>query len=215
MQTAVKHEGTSATEVVCLMDNFYRDRFRLILLSLAMVVGAIALLIVVSLYFFMHQVLPVTFGVYPEWRVQMDVPVDRAYPALPDMFQWVSTVIPKIFATDFINYGQSFKALTPYFSENGWAIYMGIVKTYMNQEDIVKNKQFVTALAAGAPVILNQGIVEGKYAWWVQMPIEVRYSGIDANVHTVNLVVQALVARVSTVNNLDGVVIDNMIIKTS
>jgi intracellular multiplication protein IcmL len=215
MQTTAKVEtenNTKSPGVAYFKDDFYRDGFRYVMLSLAMVVGAIGLLIVVSLYFFLHQVLPITFPVYADWRVQTDVPVDRPYLHTPDLLQWVSHTLPIVTAMDFVNYNTELKAMPPYFTANGWAKYLDFLKTYMSYDDMSKKKEFVAGVPSGAPVVLNQGVIDGKYGWWVQMPLDVRYSGIEGDNREVKVNIQALVIRVPTLNNLDGVAIENLIV---
>lgn len=215
MQSTSKVEKETlemSSQVAHFRDDFYQDGFRVILLSLGMVVAAIALLIVVSLYFLLHQVLPITFPVYEDWRIQADVPVDRPYLHVADLLQWVSTTLPQVLTVDFINYNQEMKASTVYFTNNGWAKFLSLTSSYTGHDEVLKNKVFVQATPLGAPVILNQGIVDGKYAWWVQMPLVVRYSGIEGNSREMSLVFQVLVVRVPTLNNLDGVAIENLIV---
>ena len=212
MQAEVK--VAEAETVLHLKDDFYRDGFRFIWLSIVMTIAAIILLIMVSLYFFLNQVLPINFSVYDDFRVQPDIPVDRPYMDTANLVQWGSTVIPKIFSMNFINYNQKLKEVAQFFTPNGWEKYGAIVKTAINLDELIKNKVFVTASADGAPVVLNQGLIEGRYAWWLQIPVEVHYSGIGgvgADAHATNLIVQFLVVRVPTLDNLDGIRIENMI----
>lgn len=195
-----------------LRDDFYRDGFQQVWLSIALTVAAIGLLIILSLYFFLHQVLPITFRVHEGFRVQADIPVDKPYVVTADLLQWLSTAVPEIFTIDFINYDQALQNFSRYFTATGWQKYTPVANIFINRDDIIKSKYFVSAAAAGAPIILNQGVLERKYAWWVQMPINVSYSGGEGESHTVKLIVQALVVRVPTWNNLEGIHIENMIV---
>ena len=72
-------------------------------------------------------------------------------------------------------------------------------------------KLFVSATPYGAPIILNQGVLNGKYAWWVQMPLTLNYTNEDRT-HAETIQVQALIVRVPLLNNLDGVSIDNIVV---
>jgi len=76
---------------------------------------------------------------------------------------------------------------------------------------IQSSKSFVNGSPGGAPFILNQGLLSGKYGWWVQMPVNVSYSSLEGG-KTLSLVLQALVIRVPTLDNLYGVAIDNVIL---
>ncbi len=205
-------QSDTESPVAHFRDDYYRDGFRKVLLSLGMTVAAIGLLVVLSLYFFLHQVLPISFSVNEDFRVQSEVPLDRPYLQVADLIQWVSQALPSAFDMDFINYETEQKAAAPLFTPAGWNKYLDLTNTYMNAEEITNSKIFVQVTPSGAPVILNQGVVEGKYGWWVQIPLDVRYSGVDGNIRNKKFVVQVLVVRIPTLNNLDGVAIENLIV---
>jgi intracellular multiplication protein IcmL len=208
----MQSQNTQGETLGFLKDDFYRDGFRTILLSLVMIGGAIGLLVVISLYFFLHQVLPVNLPTYEDWRVQPEVPLQKPYIHQADLMQWVSTAIPDLFTTDFISYDQNLKNDYHYFTPAGWAKYIEVVNTYLNRDDVAKNKYFLMANANSAPTVLNQNVLEGKYAWWVQMLVELQYSDPENGSHNTKLDVRVLVVRVPTLNNLDGVLIENIIV---
>lgn len=210
MPQTVMQNDNNEVMTVQLRDDFYRDGFRKILLSLAMLAGATVLLVIVSLYFFLHQVLPITFVIYPDRHVLPDVPLSKPYLSTPDLLQWVSNVLPKAFTFDFEDYDHEFKDLRQYFTANGWNKYSELANTLVNRNELLNKKMFISATPGGAPVILNQGIIDQNYAWWVQMPINVRYSDVEEMTHDAKFTIQALLVRVSTLNNLDGISIENM-----
>ena len=55
----------------------------------------------------------------------------------------------------------------------------------------------------------NEDSLKGIYGWWIQMPVNLSYSSAEKG-STLPLVIQVLVVRVSTQNNLSGVAIENM-----
>jgi hypothetical protein len=70
---------------------------------------------------------------------------------------------------------------------------------------------FASSSPQRAPFILNQGLLLGRYGWWVQMPMTIKYIGNNL-VPAQTLKLQVLVVRVPTLNNLSGVGIDNIIV---
>src|SRR5579885_760780 len=134
---AAEEQRLNGNRIAHLHDDFYRDGFQFIWLSIALTVSAIGLLIIISLYFFLHQVLPVTFSVYEDFRVQADVRVDKPYVHTPDLLQWASNAVPALFIIDFIDYNQSLQELSHYFTVNGWAKYLSTANVFINHDDIV------------------------------------------------------------------------------
>lgn len=197
--------------IVELRDEFYRDSMPLVMLIIISVSAAIALLAATSLYLYFKKPAPLAFGVESEWRVQSDISLDRPYISIPEVLQWTSDTLRKILVFDFVNYNDQVQAASPYFTSEGWRVYLNQLNNIANQDDVINNKVFINGVPSGAPFILNQGQLSGRYAWWVQMPVDLNtVKGGHSSTQTITL--QILVVRVSTLNNLSGVQIDNIIV---
>ena len=202
-----------AFQVVDIQDDFYREGFGKLMFVLTSLLIAMSLLIAVSVYLYLNQPPPKTFHVEKEWRVQAPVPLNQPYLTTPELLQWVSDVLPRAFMFDFINYNDQLKTISPYFTKEGWKIFLNQLNIYANYNKVQSYKMFVTAVPAGAPFIFNQGPVQetGVYGWWVQMPLTLTYASFSgSNAQTLSL--QVLVVRVSTLNNLNGVGINNVLV---
>ncbi|OGT38593.1 MAG: hypothetical protein A3F12_06885 [Gammaproteobacteria bacterium RIFCSPHIGHO2_12_FULL_38_14] len=199
-------------QIVQIRNDFYRDRFGKVLLVAISLLIAIILLICLSVYIYLSKPKPIFFRTGAEWRVQPDVPINQAYLPTADVLQWVSEVIPKSFTYDFNYYSDQLKAVSEYFTPDGWKVFLNQLNSYVNYNNVQTYKMFVSAVSTGAPYILNQGLLSGRYAWWVQLPINITYQGYS-NIPARRLTLQILVVRVSTLNNLSGIGIDNVIVE--
>jgi intracellular multiplication protein IcmL len=198
-------------QIVRLKTEFYKDGFSRVLLALLLILSAIAALIALSVYLFITKPDPVYFATDNEFRVLAPVPLDKPYLSDADLLQWVSTAFPNAFSYNFISYQAELKAATQDFTSKGWQNLLGQLTNYHADFAYLQNaKMFVKSQLTGAPFILNKGLLpEGKYAWKVQIPMNVSYSN---NMATRSLVIVAVIVRVSTLNNLNGVGIDDMAI---
>lgn len=197
--------------VVELRNDYYRDNFGKVIWIMLSTVIAITLLGGISFYLHINKPVPVTFTVEPEWRVKPQVPLNNPYVLQPDLLQWVSDALLKVFVFDFIHYNSQLKNASQYFTSDGWKIFLNQLNIYANYNTVQASKLFVNATPGGAPFILQEGLLQGRYAWWVQMPINLEYSGYTPPLGK-TLVLQVLVVRVPTLNNLNGVGIDNIIV---
>lgn len=195
-----------------LRNDFYRDSFGKVVLIIVSICIAIAGLIALSLHFYLDKPPPITFSVDDEMRVQSPVPLDQPYLTTPDLLQWVADILPKAFIFDFNHYNNQLKTAAQYFTTNGWTAFLNQLNIYVNYNNVQAYKLFVTSTPAAAPYILREGVIQesGKYGWWVQMPLTINYAGYKPP-PSKPLVLQVLVVRVSTLNNLTGVGIDNVI----
>lgn len=199
---------------VRLRNDFYRDGFYKALLVLALLIAAIILLAAASLYLHNTKPAPVTFATGAEWRVLQEAPVEQPYLDQADLLQWVGTVLQSSFHYDFVNYPAQLAGYAPSFTANGWKAFQALLATAnISLIQVQNDKLFINGSAAGAPIIVNQGLLQGRYSWWVQMPVDISYSSVNRN-NVTTLILQALVVRVPTTNNINGVLIDNILVKS-
>ena len=202
------------TQIVTLHNDYYRDSFGKLLVIIGSLFVAIIFLIGVSLYLHYKKPAPTTFLASAEWRVQPPVPLTEPYLSIPEVLQWVSNVIPNAFAYDFANYNDQLKKNSIHFTAEGWKIFLNQLNIYVNYNNVQAYKLFVNSVPTSAPYIINQGLLSGRYAWWIQMPINIDFVGYDRNFKQ-SLILQILVVRVSTLNNLNGIGIENVIVTKS
>ena len=195
-------------QIIRLRKDFNRDGFRKVLFILGVFIVVIILLIATSIYLLLDKPAPVKFSTDNEWRIVKPVPMEQPYLAQSDLIQWVSNVLPGLFNYDFINYKDELQKNEHYFTENGWKKFLSLLNSYVAYATVARAKLFINGSAEGAPFILNQGLLAGRYSWWVQMPVSINYSGGYSRA----LDLQVLVVRVSTLNNLYGVAIENMLV---
>lgn len=198
--------------IVRLQDDFYRDGFYKAIAALCIVVSALIFLIIVSIYLFFSKPQPIEFITDNDWRTLPLVPIEKPYLNEPDLLQWVSEVLPRVFKYDFLNYKIQLDQAPQYFTPNGWTKFSEIINNFVSYDTVQEGKLFVKATPTSPPIILNQGLLQGKYAWWVKMTLNLNYVSVDRDAPQA-IEVQALVVRIPTLQNLDGVSIDNIIVK--
>ena len=92
------------------------------------------------------------------------------------------------------------------FTPDGWKYFEEALKGARTLETVLAKKLVVSAVATGAPVILEQGVINGRYAWKVQMPLLVTYQSPNEQTQQ-PIVVTMVVSRVPTVNTPRGIAI--------
>lgn len=198
--------------VVEIQDNFYRDSFNKVVICIILTCIAIGLMIAIAIYLHYTKPIPTTFFVEKEWRVQPVVPVDQPYLAEPSMLQWVGEFLPKAFVFDFNHYNEQLEEAQQYFTANGWKVFLNHLNNYVSYNNVTTNKLFVTGRAGGAPSVIKEGLYPGgRYGWWVGMPVIIDFASYTQS-NSRTLTIQVAVVRVSTLNNLNGVAIDNVIV---
>jgi hypothetical protein len=200
--------------IVRLRNDFYRDGFYKVFILLTMLLLSIVLLLVGSIFLFSTKPPPVSFFTDNDLRAFAPVPVSKPYIKQADLIQWVSQILPQAFTFDFVNYNDQIKQLQPYFTPRGWTALLTQIDIYANASTMQTGRQFVNASANGTPTIPNQGLIGDKYGWWIQMPLTIHKLTLSRH-DEIGIVLQALVVRVPTLNNLTGIQIDNIIVQAT
>ena len=65
----------------------------------------------------------------------------------------------------------------------------------------------VSAVATGTPVITQEGVVDGRYSWNVQIPLLLSYQSSSETNFSQPVIVTMLITRVPVLNNPRGIAI--------
>lgn len=198
-------------QVVTLRDYFYRDSLKTVLLIVCTSLVLVCCLFGVVLYYYMSKPWPVVFAVEPGWQVQPPVSITKPFISKADLLQWVSEVVPLLFTIDFLNYDQQVAAKARNFTDNGWHVYQNQLKNFAAKDTLVQNHSFVSAKATDAPAIINKGMLSGRYAWIITLPLSIDYFNLKTK-ETKKVTFQLTVVRVPTDANLVGVAINDIIV---
>lgn len=204
-------------DVVTIQDNYYRDCFGKVVFILCGLLGCIGSLVAISTYIYITEPPPVTFKVGDEWRIVKPVSIQEPYLSKGDLVQWVSNVVPHLFDVNFMYMDEQLLQLKKYFTNNGYEVFMNQFKNNIPKNEVAKKKLFVEATLLGAPFILSDssltGLIAGRYAWDIQVPIKISYSGLS-NENDLLLTLKLTVVRTETIDNLTGVLIHDVIVET-
>jgi transcriptional regulator with XRE-family HTH domain len=84
---------------------------------------------------------------------------------------WLATSVSRAFSMDFANYRREMMDASDRFTNSGWIGFEKALKASDFIGTVVDKKSVVTAVPTGSPVVLDQGFIDGRYAWRLQMPI--------------------------------------------
>ena len=118
--------------------------------------------------------------------------------------QWAALACIGAFTYDFVNYEAQFELASEYFTKNGWRSYVQSLHESNNLKTVISKKLVVSAVVLSPPVILKKGLINGVYAWRIQVPILVTYQSAS-NVSQMKMIVNMLMIRMSTRDNYKGV----------
>lgn len=216
-----KPRRTGAADKVMLRNRFlYIGYRRQVLIFMASLVLC-GLSVASSLYFSARSTPPIFLPATVDGKVIPSAPMDQS--TMPEemmnaaVSQWVFDAAMHLFTFDYINYPVQIQKAASFFTVRGWNSYLEQFKATNNMETVQALQMIVSIEPKGPPEIRDTGIREGRKAWLVEFPIEIRYTahGQGKSGFTQTGKIKAVVLRVSTVDSPKGIGIDQYIFEES
>lgn len=200
-----------ALTVVSLRNEFYRDSYRKVMVILLISVFLNMALGTLLYYMITHPPAPKYFATTINGRITPIYPLEEPNQSDPSVGQWATQAAIASFTYNFVDYRKNLQAASEFFTAEGWQNFMQALASSNNLAAVKAKKLIASAVATGAPVIMQKGLLNGRYSWRIQMPILVTYqspSVFTQNSYTVTMLIQ----RVSTLNSPQGIGISQIVV---
>jgi intracellular multiplication protein IcmL len=195
-----------ALELVKLRNNFYRDNYRRLVILLLLLIIINFALIGGIVYLITQRPAPQYFATGADGRITPLYPLSTPVVTPAELLQWANQAAVASYTYNFVNYRQELQNAAQYYTPEGWNQFQAGLKTSRNLESVVAKKFVVSAAATGAPVIADQGILNGRYAWQIRIPLLVTYQNSNEQVQQ-PLTVTMVITRASTLDTPKGIAI--------
>jgi intracellular multiplication protein IcmL len=136
-----------------------------------------------------------------KWHPLSDPVVDDNY-----VKQWVSNAVQQSFSLDYIHWRSQLQNASDNFTPSGWQLFLQSFQKSGDLESLVKLKMVSNATVTGAPVILYQAVLDGRYVWKVELPIMITYMGEKVIRQPLKVIV--IVVRVPVQDDPDQIAIN-------
>ncbi|MDI9817883.1 MULTISPECIES: type IVB secretion system apparatus protein IcmL/DotI [unclassified Legionella] len=200
-----------ALTTVATRNAFYRDGQRKIMVILLISILMNILLASLLAYLLTHPPAPKYFATSINGRITPLFPLNEPNQSDSAILQWANQAAIAAFTYNFVNYRQELQASSGFFTSEGWSQFLNALQQSNNLDAVRAKKLIVSAVATRAPIILQKGILNGRYSWRVQMPILVTYQSAS-EFSQQNNVVTMLITRVSTLNSPRGIGISQFVV---
>lgn len=193
-----------ALAYVAMRNSFYRDGQRK-LIGIMLISGLANFIFAgILLYIITHPPAPKYFATSINGRITPLVALDAPNQSDSAVLQWANQAAIAVFSYNFVNYRSELVSASGFFTAEGWDQFISALGSSNNLDAVKAKKLVVSAVATSAPVILQKGVLNGRYAWRIQMPILVTYQSAS-EFSQQNLNVTMLVTRVDTLNSPRGI----------
>lgn|SRR3990167_4805821 len=203
-------EMKEGVTLVLMRNAFYRDNYKRAVLAVlfVMIINVILASAIIDRY--LNPPEPQYFATNAQyqlikWHPLSDPVFDNNY-----VFQWVSNAVQQAFSLDFIHWREQLQTAANNFTNNGWYWFLSSYKSSGNLETLVKLQMVSNAAVTGAPEMLKQGVLDGRYVWEISIPILVTYTNTKRTI-PLPMKVTVIVTRVPVQDNPAQIAINQFV----
>jgi intracellular multiplication protein IcmL len=204
-----------ALTVIRSRNDFYRHNYRRLVLALMLSITTITLLVGTLVYLLTHPPAPRYIATTEDGRIIPLIPLTEPNLSDSTVLEWARKVAVETYDYNFANYREAIQKLSAYFTKTGWPTFVKALNDSNNLEAIEKKQLIVHATSVGPPVIVVQGLMSKRYTWKIQVPLLIYYRGAGTSVTLQKVVVNLLVVRISTLQSVKGVGVEQFIVEGS
>ena len=202
----------SAVAKVFERNEFYRDNYRRVLLLFILSIAINAILAATAFYILTHPPAPRYFATSINGRITPLVELNKANQSEASVLQWVNEAAIASYTYNFVDYRSQLQAASLFFTTNGWRNFLNSLQASRTLDAVRARKLVVSAVATQPPVVLNQGVIGGRYAWRVRMSLVSTFQN-SASFTQQRYTITMLIVRVSTLNNPRGIGIEQFVVQ--
>lgn len=150
------------------------------------------------------------FATDPSGGIREIQALDRPIQSQELVLNWTTQAITKAYSMNFANYAQQLKDLQINFNDAGWQGYQDALKQSDFIQKMLSNQYSTTAVPKSAPIVAKQGLLNGVFAWRLQLPLTVTYKSASVSTSQ-DITVDVVVVRRPETENPSGLAIAQII----
>jgi intracellular multiplication protein IcmL len=200
-----------ALQVVKLRNEFYRDNYRKVVAALLLSFFILLTLSAALFYIVTHPPEPRYFATGSDGRIVPLVPFQHPNLSNSTILEWANTAATAAYSYNFVNYRQALQTAADYFTPEGKQMFFNALKSSNNLQAVIAKKLIVSAVATGVPVVLEQGVMVGRYTWKVQIPMLITFQSAS-QFSQQSVTMTMLIVRVSPLESPRGIGISQFIV---
>ncbi len=202
---------TKGLGAVMVRNESYRDGYRTVL-RIAIIEAVVILGLIFMLFFVVSNSKPqsVYFATTNDGRLVPMVALNEPNLSTPALMSWSAQAATEVMTFGFNDYRRRLQEASRNFTRTGWASFTNALDKSRILEMVQQNQQVVTAAPRSAPVLVSEGMSNGRYQWQVEIPMVITYQA-GSQTRADNLIVTLLIVRVSKLESPNGVGIEQWV----
>jgi intracellular multiplication protein IcmL len=192
-------------------NEFYRDGFRnMIRIAFLEAIIIVGLLIAIIFFIGIGKAQDRYFATTADGRIMQLLPLDQPNMSTAGLMSWVAQATSEVMTFGYNDYQRRLQQSSRHFTHHGWETFIAALQQSHIIDGMQSGKEALTASPRNAPILVQEGVINGKYRWIIKLPLQVSYDSVSS-ARKDNLNVTLVIERVPSLENPSGVGIEQWI----
>ena len=131
-------------------------------------------------------------------KIKDITPLDQPIQSEEVIVNWAAGALTETYTMSFLNYREELSSARRHFTIDGWSMFEKALEDSSFLQTVEREKFVSSAVPSGAPVIINEGIIAGLYAYQIQVPLSITFESANGSTRMEQLVTVVVVRRSET-----------------
>jgi len=136
----------------------------------------LGLIVIIGLAFILTVIVreprsPIYFPADVAGHLIDEMPLNQPNLTIDATKQWVSDAVEASSTFNFVNYRSQLQNVSRYFTDHGWITFKKALDVEGTIQAVTQRRWIMTAHVSGEVTTVQQGLLNGRYAWKFTMPI--------------------------------------------
>ena len=161
-------------------------------------------------YVHLHSTVYLTVAATPDGRIVPLTPLEEPIMSDAVLKNWTVAAVTESFTLGHHDWRRRLADVREYFTDEGYDSFVGGLESSLYLERLRDKLQVASAVAQGAPVIVDTRLFEGRVGWVIEFPILVTFAAGRRTLDQ-DLLARVLVMRVAREDRVAGIAIEQLV----
>ena len=193
--------------------SWHKNVTRLSLVANVVLAASVGVMACMTYLSWSYEAKPKYFAVTPSFQIKRLTPLDQPAMSKSGMLDWATKAVTETLTLNFVNIEGQLTAVRDLYTEDAFMSMINALKESGNLKYILDNRLVMHAVPKAPPTITNEGTVQGRMFWRLQIPLKLGYESSGGTATTQSLIATVLVQRVSPLKHANTLAIARIVLK--
>lgn len=150
------------------------------------------------LWVWTHPPTPEYFATTADGRLIPLIPISEPYVPQEVLLTWAAQAVTTAYTLDYVHQKEQLSRMRDLFTAQGFNNHRKALETSGLWTAVAERRLVTQVVPTAPPIVTNQGVIGGRYAWKVEVPIKITYQGASSVSLPQDNIAEVLIVRMPT-----------------